>query len=1253
MRRLLAISLVVWVGVAPDPAASQTNEDDRDFITGLIEDTVSSEDLTVRLDNFQGALSSQATADAITLADADGVWLRLDGLTITWDRSALLSGRVEIEELSAERIELFRVPASDSENDLPSAAAEPFTLPDLPVSIDIDAVTADEIILTQDLLGEAIRAQFSGEMVLGGGAGSAKLQLERIDEKVGAFDIDVAYEDESRQLALFLSAQEGENGIAARLLDLPERPSVRLDIAGDAPLDDFTANLALATDDVDRVTGTVALSRESGSLDQNFAINVSGDVRPLLESQYDPFFGTNTVLRLEGTQLGAGGVDLSDLTIAADQIALRGTASFDASGWPEAIDLRGQVGSGTQEPVLLPIAGSETEVRSMSLDVTYDVEDGNEWTGAFDIVSLEQDGLSIDTLALSGGGIIIPGASETRGRFTADLNYAARGFALADAALSEALGQDISGTLSMGRLEQEPFVINAITLEGAGLLVSGNAIVKGPDDRFWTRAQMTVDAADLSRFAALSTLDLAGAGKIELSGDVQPFDGIFELSIGGQTTDLSFGIDQVDPLLTGASTVALRVDRDTSGMRLRNVQVQSQGVEASGRGEITPESATATLQAALTELALITPSLSGPAILNLDVETDQNGIITLDTTASAPRVDAVFQGTATPQDEGYIVRGDGTVSASDLSAYGAVVGQRMAGGLSVDLDGTYVTQTGVLDADVVAQTQNIKVASTALDPVLAGLGRITAGVSLSQARRLRIDALDVVFPNLTAQGAITSTGSDTVANLSARLRDISLFVSDFSGPVVAEIAAQQDSAGWQVSGDATGPNNTSARATGRVSNAGIFDMSVAGSALMALANIYIAPRQISGLAEYDLTIQGPAELSSVRGPIRIQDARFIAPNFRQTLEDINGTLTLAGGTARFDLIGQGSTGGDLSITGPIDLSAPYQAAIAVDISDYVLQDSTLYRTTAQGRVSVNGPLAGGATIAGRIDLGDVEVQVPSTGVSALGSLPAVTHLGVPMDVQQTLARASVGVTASESETAQGGTDYPIDLLIRAPSRIFVRGRGLDAELGGQLRMTGSTSNIIPIGRFELVRGRLNILGQRFELDEGYAELQGDFTPYLRLVATTEAATGTDISIIVEGSADDIEVLFESSPELPQDEVLAQLLFGRDLSSISPLQAVQLASAVATLAGNGNGGLINNLREGLDLDDFDIVTDEDGNAAVRAGKYISDNVYTDVTVGADGSSEINLNIDIDRNFTARGSVANDGETSVGIFFERDY
>lgn len=1248
MRRFLAILLCLWAV----QVSAQSTEDDRDFITGLIEDSISSEDLTVRLENFQGALSAQATADAITLADKDGIWLRVDGLTFSWDRSALLSGRVEVETLKADRIELIRMPPSQG-SDMASAEATPFTLPELPVAIDIAEVTAREIVLTEALLGEPVTARFDGSLHLEGGSASAQILLERTDSKTGRFDVDLSYVDDTRQLAIFLAAEEGANGIAARLLNLPDRPALRLDITGDALLDDFIGNIALATNGVDRVSGTVALSRAPETRDQIFAVNLNGDVRPLLASQYDPFFGTNSELRLEGTQLSSGGVRLSNLIVATDLLVLRGAAQFDAQGWPESIDLRGRLGRGDGTRVLLPLPGTPTEVRGMSLNVTYDVNNGDAWTGAFDITSLAREGIAIDALALSGGGVIVPGAGARRGRFSADLSYAARGLTLDDPALSEAIGSDIEGTLNMGRLTGEPFVIRALTFDGAGLTGRASAYVQGPDDRFATRAQIALSADDFTRFAALSGLDLSGAGAVELSGTAQPFDGIFDLAVDAQSTDLAFGIAQVDPLLIDQSTVSLQIERDTEGTRINRVEIASNGVTATGRANITATTAQATFNAALTELNLITPDLSGPATLAGNIATDAAEIITLDTSLTAPRAQAGFVGTATPMEDGYTLRGDGQAALSDLSAYRALVGQPIGGSVSVDVNGTFETATRVLAADVNAQTRDLRIGSSAVDSVLAGLGRISADVGLSEEGRLRLDALDIVFPNLTAQGNVTTTGADTLANLSVRLRDIAVLVSDFSGPVVADITARQDAGGWQISGDATGPVNTAARTTGRVSNSGDLDLSVTGSAPLALANVYIAPRQVSGLAQFDLTVQGPAALSSLRGPVRIENARLAVPNLRESLENINGTIAMAGGTARIDLAGQSAAGGDVTLSGPVDLAPPFQAALIARLDGVVLRDATLYRAVARGEVTVNGPLTGGAQIGGAIGLSDVEIRVPSTGVSALGTLPEVTHLGIPMDVRATLDRAGVNTTPTPQADRTSGPDFPMDLLISAPSRVFVRGRGLDAELGGQLRLTGSTSNIIPIGRFDLVRGRLSILGQRFDLDEGFAQLQGDFMPFLRLVATTEASTGTIISIVVEGPADDIDVRFESSPELPQDEVLAQLLFGRDLSSISPLQAVQLASAVAKLAGRGGVSVVDRLRTGLNLDDLDFTTAEDGTAAVRAGKYISDNVYTDVTVGADGTTEINLNIDIDRNFTARGSVASDGETSVGIFFERDY
>jgi translocation and assembly module TamB len=227
--------------------------------------------------------------------------------------------------------------------------------------------------------------------------------------------------------------------------------------------------------------------------------------------------------------------------------------------------------------------------------------------------------------------------------------------------------------------------------------------------------------------------------------------------------------------------------------------------------------------------------------------------------------------------------------------------------------------------------------------------------------------------------------------------------------------------------------------------------------------------------------------------------------------------------------------------------------------------------------------------------------------------------------------------------------YPLDVTISAPARIFIRGRGLDAELGGALQLQGTTADVATAGRFDLIRGRLDILGKRLVLSEASAQLQGDFDPFIRAVATTTEGDAT-ITITVEGPASAPEVRFSSAPELPEDEILARLLFGRDITQLS---ALQIANAVRVLSGQSGEGVVGRLRQNFGLDDLDITTNEDGTAGLSVGRYINENVYTDVTVDSTGRSEINLNIQLSPSLTARGSASSDGNTGVGLFFERDY
>ncbi|EHK56502.1 translocation/assembly module TamB domain-containing protein, partial [Allomesorhizobium alhagi] len=96
-----------------------------------------------------------------------------------------------------------------------------------------------------------------------------------------------------------------------------------------------------------------------------------------------------------------------------------------------------------------------------------------------------------------------------------------------------------------------------------------------------------------------------------------------------------------------------------------------------------------------------------------------------------------------------------------------------------------------------------------------------------------------------------------------------------------------------------------------------------------------------------------------------------------------------------------------------------------------------------------------------------------------------------------------------------------------------------------------------------------------------------------------------------------------------------------------------AAPAAELAGGGNTSLLGSLRSATGLDDLDIVTDAEGNAAVRAGRYIQENIYLGVEAGAGGSTRATINLDITDNLKARGSVGTGGDTGAGIFYEKDY
>jgi len=420
---------------------------------------------------------------------------------------------------------------------------------------------------------------------------------------------------------------------------------------------------------------------------------------------------------------------------------------------------------------------------------------------------------------------------------------------------------------------------------------------------------------------------------------------------------------------------------------------------------------------------------------------------------------------------------------------------------------------------------------------------------------------------------------------------------------------------------------------------------------LGLAAPVLAPQVLDGTAQFDLALRGAPGLPALSGTVSTADASFSAPNMRVALQNIATNVTLADSIARLDVGANISNGGQVAVNGSVNLET-LAGDIAVALQDAVLVDPNVFVAKLSADVNVNGPLAGGARIEGRIDIDEVNVTVPDSGVTAVGAIPDITFKRSSAAAERTRLRAGVLPPKAPDPNAPPPPAYPLSIFIDAPGQIFIRGRGLNAEVGGDLEITGDTNNIISAGSFDLIRGRIDIIGKRFELDEGSVQFQGAVTPYIIFATTTDVPDGT-ATIAVEGLATEPEVTFSSDPEVPEDEVMSLILFGRYVSELSAFQALQLANGVAQLTGRGGVNIVGGLRDGAGLDELDVTTDESGATSVTAGKYITDDIYTDITNNTDKGTDVSVNIDLTDTLTGRVTMGQEGDSSLGLFFERDY
>ncbi|MEM7665923.1 MAG: translocation/assembly module TamB domain-containing protein [Pseudomonadota bacterium] len=476
---------------------------------------------------------------------------------------------------------------------------------------------------------------------------------------------------------------------------------------------------------------------------------------------------------------------------------------------------------------------------------------------------------------------------------------------------------------------------------------------------------------------------------------------------------------------------------------------------------------------------------------------------------------------------------------------------------------------------------------------------------------------------------------------------------------VVELGPDQLTAAARLSDDDTRVGRLDARITGLGRGADLTSRLMRGrlNAQLSYDGTAEALWRLAAIQTFDLT--GPLSVSAratgtlesprLDGTLASDKLRLQSAITGTDIEQITARGRFAG--SRLELTRFSGTprgGGSISGSGTIDL-AQMSADRGPQIDLRAAVDNARILDTAGLDATITGPLrivsnGAGGTIAGKIEIDRASWELGTAAEDM--SLPRI-------------ATREIGRTDQFGSTERSGTASPWRYLVdaRARNRIEVDGLGLDSEWAADIALRGTVDDPRLGGAARLVRGDYTFAGARFELTRGRINfnLNEPIDPLLDIAAETNR-NGTDVTVTITGRSQAPNIALSSNPELPEEEILAQLLFGGSVTTLSATDALQLGAALAALQGGGGVDPIGDLRRSIGLDQLRIVSADPAigqSTGVALGKYLGRKIYIELITDGQGYSATQIEYRITRWLALLGTVTTIGRDSVAAEVSRDY
>ncbi|MBA3896458.1 MAG: translocation/assembly module TamB [Sphingomonadaceae bacterium] len=411
----------------------------------------------------------------------------------------------------------------------------------------------------------------------------------------------------------------------------------------------------------------------------------------------------------------------------------------------------------------------------------------------------------------------------------------------------------------------------------------------------------------------------------------------------------------------------------------------------------------------------------------------------------------------------------------------------------------------------------------------------------------------------------------------------------------------------------------------------------------------IAGQEVNGPIAIAADFGGHANAPTLNGVIRATQLRYENDTYGSVISNI----VLDGRFSQSQLVLNQFTGkagdGTVSAHGSIslDATAGYPINVTAKLDNARLAKSDALGATVSGQLAVTNSKAAGGLIKGELRLGDARYQIIRQGAAEVTELTGVHKKGQPL---QLISATTEGPAPS---------NWKLDLHIRAPDRIFVSGMGLEAEWSTDMRISGTAGAPSVVGQLRVVRGTFSFAGKRLDLDDqSKVTFDGGslMNPQLDITASTTVES-VSANINIAGRAQRPQITLTSTPALPQDEVLSRLLFGSSVTTLSPIQAVQLAAALNSLRGSGGGfSPLGKLRSVAGFDRLRILganAQTGQGTSLAAGKYIAKNVYVEVITDTRGFTATQLEVALSKALSVLSSTGTFGGSNVSVRYRKEY